>query len=527
MELMLLLEIFLGSTLAGGLMACVALRLLAILQQEGYSGKGLIKWCFRKEGIQRRRLSLLALSLALLTAFFSLCFSFAGYEIANLLAAVPFVGMSVLYLISERKFALKVPARRTPRFVRLSSMHLLLVIALSFGIGVGMAAASIAVDKTWFYLLRFVPYAVLPLILPLTVACANAVMELYEIPHGRKFVRRAKSAIDGATCVKVGITGSFGKTSVKHFAAAILSSKYRVIATPASYNTPMGIARAVNEGGLDCDVFLAEMGARHVGDIAELCDMVNPTVGVVTGVSEQHLETFGSLENIAAEKGVLAARTEKKVLGATVTGSYENALVEGVDFAAEDVEVTGEGTNFTLRIGEKTSPISTKLLGRHTAEDIALAAALCSILDMEFEEITAGIGMIEPVPHRLQRIEGNGAVILDDSYNSNVAGARDAVEVLRASGGKKFVVTPGLVELGELEEEKNVELGASLAGIDRVILVGETLVLPVRRGYLDAGGDEEVLTVVPTLEKAQKILAEELSAGDTVLFLNDLPDKYL
>ena len=98
--------------------------------------------------------------------------------------------------------------------------------------------------------------------------------------------------------------------------------------------------------------------------------------------------------------------------------------------------------------------------------------------------------------------------------------------MLRLADGRKAVVTPGIVELGQLEEKVNMELGASLVGLDLVLLVGETLVLDVRNGYLEAGGDAEKLRIVPTLEAAQTALAEELAAGDCVLFLNDLPDCY-
>ena len=131
-----------------------------------------------------------------------------------------------------------------------------------------------------------------------------------------------------------------------------------------------------------------------------------------------------------------------------------------------------------------------------------------------------------PVEHRLQRIEGaNGVTVLDDAYNSNVEGARCALEVLRLFEGGKYVVTPGLVELGELEEQANAQLGEELAGLN-VVLVGETLVRAVRDGYMASGGDENRLVTVPTLAKAQEYLAEHLQAGDCVLFLNDLPDIY-
>ena len=170
--------------------------------------------------------------------------------------------------------------------------------------------------------------------------------------------------------------------------------------------------------------------------------------------------------------------------------------------------------------------VHSKLLGAHNAANIALAAAMAFKLGFTKEEIAEGISKIDYVPHRLQPYEANGVTILDDAYNSNVRGAAAAVDVLRLFGGRKFVVTPGLVELGVLEEEENLRLGERLAGLDRVILVGATLVNAVKKGYAAAGGDAEKLTVVPTLEKAQDLLSQELREGDTVLFLNDLPDIY-
>lgn len=525
MEAELLLGFIIGA-FGGALFCDLHPRLAGILQQSGYSGKSFLKWYFRKGNIQRKRISLLALALFLLTALFAVCFSFVGYPWANLIAVIPWVGLLQLYLYSERKYALKVPMKYTPRSTRLLVAHVIFDIILSGGIGIGLAAASVAINLRWFYYLWFLPLSVFPLLLPFTLVCSNSIMTLYEIPHNKRFVRRAGKVLAESKCVKVGITGSYGKTSVKHFAAQMLGVKFKVISTPASYNTPMGIARTIKEQGLDCDIFLAEMGARHTGDIKELCDLVSPAYGVVTGVCEQHIETFGSLEAIKKEKGVLSERAETVVLGATVADfPAKNALREGTDFSVQDLVCSSEGFSFRLHINGQDVPIKTRLLGRSAAEDVALAAALCYALGMTPAEIAFAADSLEPVPHRLEKIEANGLVILDDSYNSNIEGAKNAVETLRLFEGRKVVVTPGLVELGQLEESLNEVLGAQLTGLD-VILVGETLVLPVRRGYLAAGGDESRLKIVPTLQKAQEILSKELKDGDCVLFLNDLPDIY-
>ena len=502
--------------------------LFGILQQEEYHSRALYKWYFRRGNLLFRRYSLLAVILFLLVALFNLTFSFAGVRLTNLISVLPFVGGCMLFRFSDTR-ALKVPVVYTNRMKRLIGCYAVLLAALSFGVETGLFFAAEAIGHSLAGVFRFVPVTLLPLLFPILLATANFFMKGFELPRNHRFIVKATKKLAGSDCIKVGITGSYAKTSVKHMASAVLSRKFSVVATPASFNTPIGIARAIDEGGLDCEVYLAEMGARKEGDIAELCDMVRPDYAIVTGVCCQHLESFGSLEAIVREKSVLARRAPKGcVLGKSCVGMREDAVKEGVDFAAEDVICTAEDTRFTLRLKEERIPVKTSLLGAHAAQDIALAAALAHMLGMTAQEIAEGIDLIEPIPHRLQKLTGgNGVHILDDSYNSNVEGAKDAVATLRLFGGKKYVVTPGLVELGQLEEKENGALGALFVGLDGIILVGQTLVLSVREGYLKAGGDDGKLRVVSTLKKAQELIAEELSAGDCVLFLNDLPDKYL
>ena len=204
----LLIGIFLGAAITGYLLTDTSVRLCALLQQSGYSARTFLKWYFKKGNIQRKRLSLLSLSLALLVALFNVCFSFLGYVWANFISIAPFAGILVLYIWSEKKYALKVQIKLSARVIRLAAAHYLLTFALCVGLGFGLAYASLAVDETWFYLLRFVPFAVLPMLLPFTLCGANFVMCLYEIPHNRRFVKRAKRALVESKCVKVGITGT-------------------------------------------------------------------------------------------------------------------------------------------------------------------------------------------------------------------------------------------------------------------------------------------------------------------------------
>ena len=519
-----ILCIFVGSAAAALLYSFCLTPVLGVLQQCGYGERELFRWYFHKHNMLRRRHALFALSEVLLVSLFALGFSFLGSSLACLVSAVPFIGLGILYILSSRH-ALKVPLRRSARMMRLGGCCFVLLTALIFGVSAGMWFAAEAAGSELFRLFRFVPVALFPLVFPFAAALASLLMKPYELLHNRRFIARAKKKLAADPCIKVGITGSFGKTSVKHFAAEMLSGKFRVLATPQSYNTPMGIARTV-KGGLGCDIFLAEMGARREGDIKELCELVCPEYGIVIGISDQHLETFGSLEAIAAEKRVLAEYAPKAVLGVSVRYDKPGALKEGRDFAAEDIICTEEGTSFTLRLGRERVRMETKLLGRHSAEDVAFAAALCSMLGMSLHEIASSAGLLTPVPHRLEKRVFGGVNILDDSYNANTAGALSAVETLKLFKGRKFVVTPGLVELGELEEKRNGELGAALVGLDGIILVGETRVSAVSAGYLNAGGYGGKLRTLPTLREAQLVLKNELGPGDTVLFLNDLPDNY-
>ncbi len=515
-----------GAIVAATLFCLTASSMPAIMQQSGYSGEGFLEWYYERGNMILGRHALLALCLFLLTALFNLCFSFLDVGWANLISLAPFAGMCLLFRFSDRR-ALKVPVKRTGRIMRVCGVYWFLLVAVIFGVCVGFTYGAREITGLANYF-RYVIIAAMPFFFPALFALANNIVKLYDVPRNRRFEKKAAKLLAESPCIKVGITGSFGKTSVKNMAAAILSGKYRVIATGASFNTPIGIARTVNEDGLDCDIFLAEMGARRMGDIRELCKMVNPEYGVITGICAQHLETFGSVDNIIKEKGVLAQYCQKTVLGKSAAQiPSEDKLVEDEDFALENLELRTDGTAFTLRLKDTKFEVKTELLGRSAAEDIALAAALCFRIGMSAEEIATGIAKIKPVPHRLEKSEANGVTILDDSYNCNEEGARCAVEVLRLFEGDKWVVTPGIVELGILEVEKNEALGASFVGLDRIVLVGETLVQAVKKGYSAAGGDKEKIRTVPTLKDAQELLSKELKTGDTVLFLNDLPDIYV
>ena len=521
------------------LYALCAGRSLGALQQAGYSGKKYAAWVRRRGNMVRSRGTLLAFLIALSSLVLGICFSFAG-QWAAYVALFPILLFTVIFCIADRR-ALKVPLVHTARANRILALDffVLLVAALALVLGANALYRLVWPQVELVGHLRYLPLAALPLVFPECLRLANALEKPFSSAKNKRYLAAARKKLRAAPCVKVAVTGSCGKTSVKNFLAGILGERYRGFATPASYNTPLGIAKAIEGEDLSqYDFFIAEMGARHKGDIAELCELVRPDHCIVTGICPQHLETFGTVEGIVAAKGEILRGTKEggfAVIGQdeytarldpAAAGLKKVAVGDHGEFGAFDVRWSPAGIEFKLALGILQMPVHSRLLGAHNAQNIALAAALASKLGMEKEEIAAGIEKLDFIPHRLQPIEAGGVVILDDAYNANVRGAAAALDVLRLFGGRRFVVTPGLVELGVLEETENAALGEKMVGLDRILLIGSTLVTAVRRGYLSAGGIEERVSVLPSLDAAKAVLAEELMPGDTVLFLNDLPDIF-
>ncbi len=517
------------------------LKSLGAFQQCGYAGGRFVRWLRRKDNLYYNRLALWSGLSLLSTALVALVFSFAGTKAALLLSAVPFFFFCILFCIADRKYAFKVPLAITGRVRRLSAVYILLIACVSYIVIALLAFFGQLAENGLYQIFQFVPFTLMPLLLPWLLVVAGAIDGLYENPRNRRFVKKAGQVLNETQILRVAVVGSYGKTSVKNILQSILSARFSVIATPASYNTPVGIAKTVTSPEFaGKQVLIAEMGARRAGDIAELCDLVKPGYAAFTGVCAQHIETFGSEENVLKAKCEILKGTARKVVcGGALKEKIQSLPVETVspadlekcvfaDFGnlSEGLELRADSTSFFLSLPDGRVFVQTCLLGRHSAENIALAALLASEMGLTAAEIEEGIARISPIPHRLQLIESGGVHILDDSYNSNPEGAAEAVEALLRFSGRKIVVTPGLVETGILDEALGRQLGARLAGLDLVILVGDTQVGAVKAGYLDAGGAEENLIVCPTLDGAKDLLSGALQKGDAVLFLNDLPDAW-
>lgn len=379
---------------------------------------------------------------------------------------------------------------------------------------------------------------------PVMVLIANFINKPIEKHINNGYIADAKRILASCPELKIiGVTGSYGKTSVKYYLNTLLQAKYNVLMTPESYNTPMGVVKTIR-GSLKAtdEIFICEMGARWVGDIKELCDIVHPQHGVITSIGPQHLESFGSLENIKNTKFELAdSLPDGGYL--FLNGDDENIKSHGTarpairytvegdgDYNASDISVSSNGTSFTVTAPNGESErFSTHIIGRHNVLNIVGAIAVAHTFDVPLKSLKGQVRKLEGVPHRLELIKRNGVTLIDDAYNSNPSGSSAALDALELFDGYKIAVTPGMVELGEKQEELNREFGRHMAKVcDYVILVGQRQATPMLSGLQDEGYDKSRIFVADTVQEAFTHMYALNSNGKEkiVLIENDLPDNY-
>ena len=392
-------------------------------------------------------------------------------------------------------------------------------------------------------LLTIPPYFLFA-VMPFLVQLAAAIINPYEARLNASFFKSARKKIRARKdLITIGITGSYGKTNVKFMLRQLLSKKYEVLATPASFNTAMGISRVVNDQ-LEAkhQVFIAEMGATHVGDIKELVDLVRPKYGILTSIGPRHLDTFGSLENIATTKFELVQGLPKDGLAVFGCGDdYINRLYalcrhdkcrvgmdagDGVYMWPEEIAFSAKGTSFTLCCADgETVHCRTRLLGSYNVKNILLAAALAKRMGLTMDEIADGVKALQPIEHRMQLVPGDLNVI-DDSLNEDADSAFEAMRVIAQMPGRRIVVTPGLGEQGGREADVNYALGTVMAdSADAVILVGRrAFSRSIIRGMKQSGFSSANLHTADDMEDAEEILHEISEKGDTVLFESRIPE---
>jgi UDP-N-acetylmuramoyl-tripeptide--D-alanyl-D-alanine ligase len=437
----------------------------------------------------------------------------------------------------------KKPLVVTPRIKRLMVPLLLIMPVLpANGLLISLENAQFVPDV---YILAF-GFVLADILIPMMVLFAGYLMRPVERQVQQGFIRRAKAKLADMPHLRIiGITGSYGKTSTKFALATMLGERYSVCFTPGSFNTPMGICKVINDDlQASHQILILEMGARYKGNIAELCELAHPNVAVLTNIGMAHLETFGSQEAIANTKGELLRSLHA---GEVAVVNADDPLVmrearrrddieiigagfSGGDFRASDVRYDANGCSFVVTgpDGAHVS-VTTRLLGQHNVHNILMGFAVGTHFGLRLETLALAASRIEPVEHRLELKPAGRYTIIDDAFNSNPVGARNAVDVLASfTGGRRILVTPGMVELGDREAAENKAFGEHIgrSGIEQVVLVGPRQTRPIFEGLVQAGYPQTQIHVARNLFEANDWLNGWLNDGDIVLYENDLPDTY-
>ena len=525
------------SIVNGIIMCFMGYKFMQVIQLSGYHSRGYFEWLGGVGSWQLGRMGVVAF---LSTA----CFWVADVILGNYGDYLVYLGLlfycffSYLYIRSVHITPQKTPLKMTDRMYR--------AVVVMFVLGAISTFALVVIFSLALPLYGFGAITLTPMLVPVLVPFTHWMMSPVEGAFNRGFMVKAEHKLSQfPDLIKIGITGSFGKTSTKNFLTTILSEKYSVCATPASFNTPLGVTRTILENlNVGHQVFIAEMGARQTGDVKKLCEFVQPKYGVLTSIGAQHIATFKSFENVkrtkrelpdylATNDGICVFNVDSE----PVLELYEQATCKKVkvtvqseaDIWASDIITDTNGTTFKLHIGKDELKCNTKLLGVHNISNLLSCVAIAKELGLTNEMIVAGIAKVQPVEHRLQLMQADNSVtILDDTYNASIEGSKRALEVLSLfKDRRKVVITSGLVELGTLQRLENYNFGARIAEIaNLVIIVNRTNFLSIKQGLLDAGFDSTKIYQVDNVVDAQKLLKEVLQKNDVVLWENDLPDNY-
>jgi UDP-N-acetylmuramoyl-tripeptide--D-alanyl-D-alanine ligase len=534
-----------GAVSWAALLARLQLRSLHLLQLEGYETARFLRWSVQQ---RERWVSNVALIGGLGSG------AMAGLAIGgrgHVFGAWPYVAawgaLGGWRWWTARPTTATKPLVLTSRAKRLLAGQSLLTLLVAAGPAAVVASRS--ASRLHAIPSLMVGAGVTSLLMPPISAGANLILWPVEEAFRRYYLADARRKLRAVGPTVVGVAGSYGKTSTKELTATILGARWNVLKPPGSYNTPMGVSRVIREQLTSAhELFVAELGDYVPGDVRFLCELVRPTIGILTTIGPEHLERFKTMERVVQTKeelidlvppdGVAVVNQDDPLVRAIGDRAAARGLrvvrygqtEPGADVQAREVETTRDGLSFTVAAeGHGEARFRIGLLGRHNVMNVLAATSAALALGMTLAEIAAAARQIRPVEHRLQPIHGAGGVlVIDDTYNSNPRGAAEALTVLgELPGGRKILVTPGMVELAERESTEHFLLGKRAAAVcDDVILVGPERTRPIAEGLKSAGFPSDRVHLAKGRDAATTKLGNLLRSGDVVLWENDLPDTY-
>lgn len=491
---------------------------LHIFQQEEYDGKRFLPWLVRTISFDRKLTFVL-----LLTGYFLPMVYGAAFLVAGLTEHNP-------KKVGKKKLVM------TQRATRIFVVAFLITVA----------TALAATQAQWW------GWVIAVQLLPVILVVANIALKPYEAYIQKQFLTEAQQKLNNLNPHIIGITGSFGKTSVKHMLGHVLSMQAPTLVTPGSVNTPMGITRIIREQlRQDHHFFVVEMGAYGKGSIERLCKLTPPKMGILTAIGHAHYERFKTLDMVARTKLELAEAAlansgsmvaheqvlEQPYATAFIADQRDNFTLCGENTDLNDVVLksakqTAEGLKIDLRFEKKTYRIEAPIYGLHHAGNIAVVFAAAVRLGMPADVVVTALKSVPQVTHRLEvKPQPDGTVLVDDAYNSNPKGFYAALELLpilqEATKGRRIVVTPGMIELGEAHDEEHQKIGLKIAQCaDILIAVKPERITTMTEAFKAQKTADQHYIACPSFAEARDWLIANKQTGDVVLLENDLPDLY-
>jgi UDP-N-acetylmuramoyl-tripeptide--D-alanyl-D-alanine ligase len=528
------------------LVARIVLVAARMFQIEEYESIRFLRWGLTREWLAHR------------TVWLGLAVAVIALSVATVLPAARTIGIAIAWLASGaaaqltwRWTAPKRPLVMTARMRRLLIAGGFLAVILAAGLALGILALNPIVSVV----LVLVAAGLVTSLSDVLLVAANVVTKPAEARIRAHYLTLAAARLERVDPLVVAVVGSFGKTSTKHILAQLLQPDVSTLPTRKSFNTLMGVSRAINED-LEPEhrVFVVEMDAYAQGEIAAISDLVHPRIAIVTAIGPQHMERFGSLDRITdsmheviaalpgdgtaivytgdgpgATLAKRAAAEQRRVIRYALAGETTET---DADVLASEIRIDAHGAAFRWQWAAQRldREVTIPLLGRHQVANVSAALVVVHVLGYPVDAAIRAAASLAQIEHRLELMPSAGPLtVIDDSYNANPVGVHNGLEVLAAmTGGAKFLVTPGLVELGSVEDAENHRYGAHAAQVcDHVVVMSAKTSAALVDGLRSAGMHEDHIHVVASLDEATAMLVSLSKPGDVVLFANDLPDTYL
>ena len=508
-------------------------KYLHMLQLNSYYNSRFFKWLIRNFSfILDRDEFIIFLMIAFSTFLSTLSFS--------LIISISFVYLSIKMLLKKEKKEFRFTARAIRIFLVASLFNILITTGATYYF---IKALRYFSPNYSFYLsliisfISLIPFSIIMLSNLVLFPLEKMIQNYYKNDAKRKIKSLKKLKI-------IGITGSYGKTSTKYILKELLSEKFNTLMTPASINTPMGLTKTIREFlNPSHEVFIAEMGAREIGNIKELCEIAQPNLAVITDIGLQHIETFRTLDNVKNTKfeildslpegGVAFLNIGNVHIKKKTKEFWKKVITFSVDikadFKASNIRINAEGTSFDLEFQGEKYLVKTSLLGEHNVLNILAAMSVAYYLGLEINYIIEQIKKLQQVPNRLEIIRREkGIIIINNAFNSNIVGAKKAIDIMaRIKANRRILITPGIVEVGRQQENLNREfIMYASSSCDYIIVVGYLNKRTIEEALYQIQYPKGRVFYAKDLEEAKKELNRYLEPNDIVLFENDLPDNY-